>query len=62
VPSVSYGSVAFPPIGLLILVAAFGLFVATYVTHCRARYRQRLEDAYWRFDQSGPVYDTEATA
>jgi hypothetical protein len=62
VPSLSYAAVPFPPIVLLILVAVFGLFVATYVTHRRARYRQRLEDAYSRFGQIGPGHDTEATA
>jgi hypothetical protein len=62
VPSVSYVSVPFPPIALLILAAVFGLFVAAYITHRRARYRQRLEDAYSRFGQRGAGHDTEATA
>jgi hypothetical protein len=62
VPSVSYVAVAFPPIVVLILVAVFGPFVATRATKRRARYRQRLEDAYWRFDRYGSAHDTEATA
>ncbi len=61
-PSISYVSVAFPPIVLLILAAVFGLFAATYAAHRRARYRQRLEEAYSRFEQKGPAHDTQATA
>ena len=60
--SVSYVSVAFPTIVLPILVSVFSFFVAAYVTHRRARYHQRLEDAYSRFDQNGPAHDTEVTA
>jgi hypothetical protein len=62
VPSLSYVTVAFPPIVLLVLLAVFGLLVATSATHSRARYRQRLEDAYSRFEQGGPAHDTEAPA
>ena len=51
-PSIAYLSVPPAPIAFLILVGVFGLFAATYVTRNRARYRQRLEDAYRRFDQS----------
>jgi hypothetical protein len=62
VPTLSYASVRFPSIVLLALAAAFGLFVATYMTHRRARYRERLEDAYSRFAEAGPTRDTKATA
>jgi hypothetical protein len=62
VPSLTYVPIPFPPIALLILVTAFGLFLATYVTHRRARYRQRLEDAYSRFGRNDPGHGTEATA
>jgi hypothetical protein len=62
VPILSYVSVRFPSIVLLIVAAFFGLFVASYVTHRRARYRERLEHAYSRFEQNGPAHDTKATA
>jgi hypothetical protein len=56
-------SAAFPPIVLLILVAVLNLFfLATYVTHRRARYHQRLEDAYSRIEQIGAAGETKATA
>jgi hypothetical protein len=55
VRSVWYVSVAFPTVVLPVLVSAFSYFVASYVTHRRTRYHQRLEDAYSRFDQEGPA-------
>jgi hypothetical protein len=52
----------FQTVALLILMAAFGFYVAKYAPDRRARYRQRLENAYSRFDQDGPAHDTEAAA